>query len=242
MRLRQSNAIKGEKNGMYGKHHSNETKKKISEANTNPSEETRRKIRITKVGISLNMEHRRKISIALKGLKKSDETRKRMSLAQKGRIFSQETRDKMRESGKRKIFSKEHCKKISNANRGERNSHWRGGITPLYKSIRENAMYASWRDSVYVRDGYKCIKCGDKQGGNLLAHHIKLFSTIIKEENIKKLDDISPKSQLWDIKNGITVCISCHKKLHKHLKLVKNLKNSKKQSKIGTVVDLIYHG
>lgn len=38
-------AIRGENHPMYGKHHSEETKQKISEANSNPSEETREKIR-----------------------------------------------------------------------------------------------------------------------------------------------------------------------------------------------------
>lgn len=34
----------GEKHPFYGKHHSEETRKKMSEANKNPSEETRKKM------------------------------------------------------------------------------------------------------------------------------------------------------------------------------------------------------
>lgn len=41
----------GEKNPMYGKHHSDKTKQKISEAKKNPSEETRRKMRRPKTEI-----------------------------------------------------------------------------------------------------------------------------------------------------------------------------------------------
>ena len=43
---------KGEKNTMYGKHHSEETKKKLSEANKgkHPSEETRKKLSEAKKG------------------------------------------------------------------------------------------------------------------------------------------------------------------------------------------------
>ena len=50
-RRRMSEAKKGEKHPLYGKHHSLETRKKMSEANKGKhhSEETKRKISLTKL-------------------------------------------------------------------------------------------------------------------------------------------------------------------------------------------------
>ena len=63
-----SEAQKGEKNPMHGKHHFEETKKKMSEVKKNMSEETKKKM-----------------SEAKKGKKLSEETKKKMSEAHKGK-------------------------------------------------------------------------------------------------------------------------------------------------------------
>lgn len=65
--------MKGEKHPMFGKHHSEETKRKISVSATNPSEETRKK-----------MSEARKRRIT------TDETRKKLSEAQKKRFVNKE--------------------------------------------------------------------------------------------------------------------------------------------------------
>ena len=64
-----SEALKGKNNPMYGKHHSEETKKKMSEA---------------RKGRKLSEETKRKLSEALKGRKCSEETKRKMSEAKKG--------------------------------------------------------------------------------------------------------------------------------------------------------------
>lgn len=64
---------KGHKNGMYGKHHSEETKRKIREANKG-----RKPYEMTE-------EIKRKMSESLKGRKHSKETKRKMSLASKGK-------------------------------------------------------------------------------------------------------------------------------------------------------------
>lgn len=50
-RRRLSELLSGENGPMYGKHHSEETRRKIGEAATNPSKETRQKMREAKMGI-----------------------------------------------------------------------------------------------------------------------------------------------------------------------------------------------
>ncbi len=85
---------------------------------------------------------------------------------------------------------------------GEKNSNWRGGITPINLKIRNSNKYKEWRDNIFKRDNYTCQGCGDKCGGGhtvyLEAHHIKSFSEY---------------SELrFDINNGKTLCKECHEK------------------------------
>lgn len=64
---------------------------------------------------------------------------------------------------------------------------------------RRTPEYYRWRKSVYERNNYTCQICGQR-GGELNAHHIKLFSKDIEKR--------------IDINNGITLCKKCHKKVH----------------------------
>ena len=101
--------------------------------------------------------------------------------------------------------SEETKKKISEARmgiprpdmRGSSSNLWKGGITPINEVIRHSLEYKLWRKSVFERDNYTCIVCGDNKGGNLNADHIKPFSLFIELR--------------FDINNGRTLCIDCHR-------------------------------
>lgn len=80
--------------------------------------------------------------------------------------------------------------------KGENASHWKGGITPLIKKIRNSIEYKLWRESVFKRDNYTCIWCG-KRGSELNADHIKRFADY-------------PELR-FAIDNGRTLCVLCHK-------------------------------
>ena len=65
---------------------------------------------------------------------------------------------------------------------------------------RNTPEYKEWRKSVFKRDKYTCQDCGQK-GGDLEAHHIHPFKKYPKKR--------------YDINNGKTLCILCHRKIHK---------------------------
>lgn len=81
---------------------------------------------------------------------------------------------------------------------------WVGSEVPPWertnKQERGAPKYKEWRTSVFERDNYTCQHCGQK-GGELNAHHIKHFA------KYKKLR--------YEISNGLTLCIECHRKEHR---------------------------
>lgn len=115
----------GKTHHLYGKHHSDETRIKMSLAHKGKhhSDETRRKI--SEANQNISEETRRKISEALKGKKKppmSEEQKKKLSEANKGKTISSETKLKMsakKKGDKNSFFGKHHSeetrRKISEA-------------------------------------------------------------------------------------------------------------------------------
>lgn len=153
---------------------------------------------------------KKKISLSLKGRKAKPFTeshRKNLSISMKGKKGSRgHLGKKHTEESKKKISDnrKGKCK-------GEKNPSWKGGVTPLAMSIRNHAYYHMWVVNVFKRDHYVCQDCG-QIGGDLEAHHLHKFSDILKECNIKSLEDAAQCDKLWDSENGQTLCIECHNK------------------------------
>ena len=88
-RKKLSEAQKGKESWFKGKHLSEEHKKKISEAQKGEKNHM--------YGKHHTEEHKKKLSEALKGIKRSDETKRKMSETRKGRKMSQETKNKLSE-------------------------------------------------------------------------------------------------------------------------------------------------
>ncbi len=83
--------------------------------------------------------------------------------------------------------------------RGGNNTNWKGehSLTKRNGLLRVSIAFQEWRIQVFNRDNFTCGHCG-KHGGDLQAHHIKPFAEY-------------PELR-FDIANGLTLCITCHRK------------------------------
>ena len=132
-----------------------------------------------------------------------------------GRKMSKENRQKLREANVGRKLSVEHCQKLRLIKLGkycgEENSQWKGGITPFKHKIRGSPNYRQWVSDVYKRDYWTCQTCNKKGGIKIEAHHIKKFLFICEENNIQTYEQAMDCKELWDINNGVTLCVDCHK-------------------------------
>lgn len=107
-----------------------------------------------------------------------------------------------------------YAKHLETLKRGENSPLWKGGKTKESKRIKTTAEYKHWRLSVFIRDDFKCTKCGSKE--NLEAHHIK---------------EQSRHPQLrFVLDNGQTLCHKCHKETDNYGCKVKKRETLEKRS------------
>ena len=155
------------------------------------------------IGRKCTEETKRKISEANKGNKHTEETKKKMSVDRKGKLAW----------NKGVLLSEEHKRKISEGVPRGKNCHlWTGGLTPTYDQIRGCWKYRNWRQKVFQRDKYICQECGYKKGHILEADHLTPFRVILEKNKITTFIKAQNCKELWNIKNGRTLCKPCHKK------------------------------
>lgn len=136
--------LRGKDNSMYGKKHSEETRKKMSEAHK---------------GKKHSEEEKRKISEGNKGKKLSKEHCKKISEARKGSSISEETRKKLSEQRKGKKKSKEHAKKLvdnlirANRMKGPRRDGQK--YKGVYFNPNPKIKFKKWHAGIVVNGKYK---------------------------------------------------------------------------------------
>ena len=155
-----------------------------------------------------------------KGFRHTEEAKRKMSinnakywLGKKRALVSTITRKKLSIAHKGKPRPEYVIKKIiASMPRGENHPNWKGGITSLREKIWHRKEYFEWRLKIFQRDNYICVICKNKSGV-LNADHFPLsFSEILKKYKIKTTEDARMCKKLWDINNGRTLCLSCHRK------------------------------
>lgn len=211
-------SIAGKNNPFYGRHHSERTKRYISEANKgnpgywtgkkrpSPSKKARENMSKAAKGKpkpwlkdkELSKEHKEKISKANLGKKCSKEAIEKTRLFHLGRKRSKVTKENLRLSHLGKPGYWTGKKRLSMT--GSKNYNWKGGIYPIVDKIRHSPEIKLWRKKVFKRDNYTCQKTNIK-GGELCSHHIKNFSEY-------------PELR-FETSNGITLSQKMHKEFHK---------------------------
>jgi len=143
----------------------------------------------------LSEEHKRKISDSLKGkhISPSTEFKKNHTRGMLGKQHTKVTKLKMSRTRRTIISSL---------------PSYKGGINKLLRRMYHTSWYRKWRDAVYKRDNYACQKCDNDLP--IEAHHKVPFSELFNQYNIQTFEEAIECDALWDICNGITLCIDCH--------------------------------
>jgi hypothetical protein len=110
--------------------------------------------------------------------------------------------------------------KISNSKKGKSFGGAKKGCIPWNKKkdyddgmnykelnhhLRTSRRWAFWRTNVFQRDGYMCQECGNKNM-ELHPHHIV---------SVKQCVEICNLELIYDVDNGKTLCVPCHRLKHK---------------------------
>ena len=144
-----------------------------------------------------------------KGREHTPEAREMMSQARKGRPGP--WKGKSIPADMRARIAQTVRGKVS---RGPDHYAWKDGAAARNLHERRKPEYRDWRKAVFTRDGFACQQCGDAQGGNLRAHHIKSYAD-------------NPELRLA-VDNGITLCHACHELEHYKPDSIRNLRKAKR--------------
>lgn len=124
--------------------------------------------------------------------------------------------------------SAKRCAKCDHRQRrGAGNSNWKG-LADVMVLVRQGIASSAWRATVYKRDGYTCVDCGDATGGNLHAHHVVPLSVIVgarlsewrpalasADDRLTVVRRLLAEPAILDSDNGVTLCEPCHRDRHR---------------------------
>ncbi len=74
---------------------------------------------------------------------------------------------------------------------------WKAFASSEADRLKASHEWREWREAVFTRDNWTCQQCGVR-GGKLHPHHLK--------------PKITHRELIFDVNNGVTLCVECHKK------------------------------
>ncbi len=107
--------------------------------------------------------------------------------------------------------------------RGDNHHSWKGGVAKLREYAR-GRLHSAWGRFVFERDDYTCRLCGIR-GDKMVVHHVRTFAQI-RDAVLNKHPELDASNQFdkelladliveaHNLKDGITLCRSCHDKHH----------------------------
>jgi hypothetical protein len=119
--------------------------------------------------------------------------------------------------GKHWKHTKEYKKKLSLARMGEKNPMFISGLSRKHRGKTQRLK--NWRLKVFRRDNFTCRECSKRQG-DLNAHHIIFWAE-------------SPKDR-FRVSNGVTLCVNCHKYIHRFERFIKKTTQENKKVSLKT--------
>jgi hypothetical protein len=142
-------------------------------------------------------------------------TKKKMSKSQKDFWDNHpEHKERLKEIHIGMKASEQTKKKMSKKKLGINNNNWKGGISTLYHNIRDSSRYNDWRIAIFERDNFCDWFSGVKGNGNLNAHHIEPFSTLLERYDIQTFEQAMVCEALWNVDNGVTMIDTNHSAYH----------------------------
>ena len=168
----------GTKNPFYGKHHSEETKRFLSERVI--SKETKKKMSVAKKGKKLSIEHSRKIALGNTGKKRTEEVKKKASERMmgernpwRGKHHSEETKKKLSELNKGEknaFFGKTHTEESKRKQSDKMRGRYQGKDNPFFGQTHTEGAKKIMSDASFLRkDGPWRDTWGEKELGNILT-------------------------------------------------------------------------
>jgi 5-methylcytosine-specific restriction endonuclease McrA len=124
---------------------------------------------------------------------------------------------------------------LSCSHKGVLAPNWKGGVTKLYNQIRNTFQFIQWRNDIFYRDDFTCQDCGISKV-YMEAHHVKSLAQLVKENNLKTIDEAMLCPEVWNTNNGKTLCLKCHGKTHNYKgrchKILKSISPSTKLTEV----------
>lgn len=85
--------------------------------------------------------------------------------------------------------------------------------------VKKIKKYSDWRNAIFQRDNYTCQICGIRNKKGLgktvelqIDHYPKTFAEIVRDNNIRSIDDAIDCKEMWDISKNRVLCRECHMK------------------------------